>query len=222
MGMGLLGAIGGAGEGLQKQGSFWADEKKQARIEEMKIAAEGRADTRRKEEEDRADVRLQEKEGRAQKEFDRQQGVLQSNKRSDRRDEAKVDVETARTKKKEGLLGGSEAKPRSPYEAARAYNDYVKTARDAGEEPMDKEAFIASWERRGGPGNATKGEGVPTPEKYEVPKDLAEASVTGKTLAGLKAYLDKGYTVDDARAMWAEKGKPEWVVDRMLEELGVE
>lgn len=237
MGLGMIGAIGGVGEGLQTQGSYWAEEKKQARIEEMKIAAEGRAEKRGLEAEGRQEKsRLdaegrQEKskldaEGRANAEFNRREGSKQASSRSQSDYERAQELEDDKARQKAGLLNTNQSRPRSEFEGSNAYEAYRKNEEDKGREAKSYPEFLK--ERTGGmlnnrELNSQNGNNNGKGEKsLEIPKDLAEAKIDVRRFSTLKRYLDQGNTPEDAREVWRNQGKPEWIIDRMFEVLGVE
>lgn len=148
MGLGMIGAIGGVGEGLQTQGSYWAEEKKQARIEEMKIAAEGRAEKRGLEAEGRQEKSKLDAEGRANAEFNRREGSKKSTSRSQSDYEREQKFADDQRRQEAGLLNtGNQHKPRSPAEDRKIYNQELKDIREANlTRGADNKLPEPSWE----------------------------------------------------------------------------
>jgi len=233
MGFGMLGAIGGVGGAMQDLGKRWSQEAKEKRImeakEKYKLEAEGRAEKRALDAEGRAEERALDAEGRANAEYDRRQGLSSGYRTEEKENELRLKREDDLERDRLGITRTSKHRPRSPYEGRDQWLKEKKEARESGEDPAKFPSY-EEWSKSNSPVAEPKGElnGVDTrpsrtqkPE-YKIPEDLAEKNIDARRFASLKAYLDKGHTAEDARAVWRSQGKDEWIIDRMLEELGVE
>jgi hypothetical protein len=131
MSLGLLGAIGGAGAGMQDVGKQWNDEAKQLRIEEQKQKWKDLD----REDAQTHDVSMvdkrKEKESALIKERGEEARITQSERSAqtiaERQAQEDAELGADRARKEEGLLPkGSTPKPRSRYEGMKVYNEAKK------------------------------------------------------------------------------------------------
>lgn len=235
MGMGLMGAISGAGGGLQAQGQFWAEEKKQAAIAKMKesslLAAEGRAEKSKLESEGRADARAIEAEKRASAEADRRAASQTARARAEADYTRGQEFEDAKKRKEEGLSYTSTSRPRSEFEASNAYETYKKNELDRGMTPDSFEDFVAKRTGRA-PAASTNGEpSSAEPERgslmgnygdvsKETASRLKEFGVPSTTLTNMKRAIGGGkLTTEEAAAKLKDSGYPDEAITALMAEL---